>query len=244
MPTFRDNAIVLRTHNLGEADRIVTVLSQHYGKLRVVGKGVRRTKSKFGSRLEPFMHIDLQYYQGKSLDTVTQVATLDAFANPISQSYGLFTAGVAILEAADRLVAEERQPARSQFLLLLGAIRALASQRHAAELVLDSYLLRAFGLAGWAPALANCAVCGAPGLHSAFATNLGGSVCSDCRPSGTPTTDLSTMKLMQALLNGNWDDADKSSSLARQQAAKLITQFTQYQLERDLRALKHVDRAA
>ena len=71
MPLYRDEAVVLRTHKLGEADRIITVLSRTRGKVRTVAKGVRRTKSRFGSRLEPFMVVDLQCYEGRNLDTVT-----------------------------------------------------------------------------------------------------------------------------------------------------------------------------
>ena len=64
VPTYRDEAVVLRTHKLGEADRIITMLSRHRGKIRAVAKGVRRTTSKFGARLEPFSHIDLQLAVG------------------------------------------------------------------------------------------------------------------------------------------------------------------------------------
>ena len=73
MPTYRDEALVLRTHKLGEADRIITLLSRRRGKIRAVAKGVRRTSSKFGARLEPFSHVDLQFATGRTLDVVTQV---------------------------------------------------------------------------------------------------------------------------------------------------------------------------
>ena len=87
MPLYRDEAIVLRTQKLGEADRIITLLTRRLGKVRVVGKGVRRTKSRFGSRLEPGMHIDVQCYEGRSLDTVTQVETLDPWGDAIAREY-------------------------------------------------------------------------------------------------------------------------------------------------------------
>ena len=70
MPVYRDEAVVLRTHKLGEADRIVTLLTRRHGKVRAVAKGVRRTGSKFGARLEPFMVADLQLYEGRTLDVV------------------------------------------------------------------------------------------------------------------------------------------------------------------------------
>jgi len=242
MPTFRDNAVVLRTHNLGEADRIVTLLSQNHGKFRAVAKGVRKTKSKYGSRLEPFMHIDVQCYLGKNLDTVTQVETMDVFADPISASYDLFTAGTAMLEAADRLVAEEKEPARSQFWLLIGALRALTQRAHNPGLILDSYLLRAFALAGWAPSLVDCAVCAEPGPHAAFSVSLGGAVCGRCRPEGARIVGHETFELINALLEGDWAYADQASAYSRENAAKLVTTFTQYYLEHDLRALRHVSR--
>ena len=78
VPVYRDEVVVLRTHKLGEADRIVTMLSRQHGKIRAVAKGVRRTASKFGSRLEPFMVADVQLYEGRSLDVVTQAETIGA----------------------------------------------------------------------------------------------------------------------------------------------------------------------
>ncbi|MDR0626529.1 MAG: DNA repair protein RecO, partial [Bifidobacteriaceae bacterium] len=103
MATFRDAGIVLRTHKLAEADRIVTLLTREHGKVRAVAKGVRRVKSRFGARLEPFMHVDLQLYEGRSLDTVTQAVTLAAYGAPIIASYPAFTAANAVVETADKL---------------------------------------------------------------------------------------------------------------------------------------------
>ena len=167
MPLYRDEAIVLRTHKLGEADRIVTVLTRRLGKVRTVGKGVRRTRSRFGARLEPGMHIDVQCYEGRSLDTVTQVETLDPWGEVIARDYPSWTAATAVLETCDRLT-EEREPALQQYLLLAGALRSLAGTEHDPTLVLDAYLLRALAVAGWAPSFHDCAKCGAPGPHRGF----------------------------------------------------------------------------
>ena len=73
------------------ADRIVTLLTRDHGLVRAVAKGVRRTRSKFGSRLEPFAHIDVQLHPGRNLDVVTQVVSLDAFATDIVSDYGRYT---------------------------------------------------------------------------------------------------------------------------------------------------------
>ncbi|MBE9939454.1 DNA repair protein RecO, partial [Cellulosimicrobium cellulans] len=162
MVLYRDDAIVLRAQKLGEADRIVTLLTREHGKVRAVGKGVRRTSSRFGARLEPFMLVDVQLYAGRSLDTVTQAETIGPYARRICEDYGLYTAGAAMLETAERLVADEREPAVQQYWLLAGALRALSEHAHAPGLVLDSYLLRALAVAGWAPSFVDCARCGEP----------------------------------------------------------------------------------
>ncbi|NIR39720.1 MAG: DNA repair protein RecO, partial [Actinobacteria bacterium] len=71
--------IVLRSYPFGEADRVVVLLSPNHGKLRTVAKGVRKTKSRFGGRLEPFTHVDLVLYEGRNLDTITQAEVIEAF---------------------------------------------------------------------------------------------------------------------------------------------------------------------
>src|SRR5690606_36308183 len=96
VPTYRDEAVVLRTHKLGEADRIVTMLSRQHGKLRAVAKGVRRTGSRFGARLEPFMVVDVQCYVGRSLDIVQQAEMLGSYGGDIAGDYARFTAATAM----------------------------------------------------------------------------------------------------------------------------------------------------
>ena len=168
MRLYRDRAVVLRQHKLGEADRIVTMLTREHGLVRAVAKGVRRTGSRFGARLEPFAHIDVQLYPGRNLDTVTQVQTIDAFAMDIVNDYGRYTAACAILETAERLAGEEKAPVLPLHQLTVGALRAVATAAHSLGLVVDAFLLRAMGISGWAPALIHCARCAAPGPHRAF----------------------------------------------------------------------------
>ena len=79
MALYRDHGIVLRTHKLDEADRIITFMTERHGKVRAVAKGVRKTKSKFGARLEPTSHVALQLYEGRELDIVTQAESVDHF---------------------------------------------------------------------------------------------------------------------------------------------------------------------
>jgi DNA repair protein RecO (recombination protein O) len=241
VPLYRDEAIVLRTQKLGEADRIVTLLTRRLGKVRAVGKGVRRTKSRFGSRLEPAMHVDIQCYEGRSLDTVTQVETLDPWGDAIARDYPSYTTATAVLETCDRLT-EEREPALQQYLLLAGALRSLAGKEHDPNLVLDAYLLRALAVAGWAPSFHDCAKCGAPGPHRGFHVVAGGAVCPACRPPGSAAPAPETFLLLSALLAGDWALADASDPQHRREGSGLTAAFLQWHLERGIRSLRMVER--
>ncbi|MBL3700334.1 DNA repair protein RecO [Leucobacter luti] len=234
MPLYREQGVVLRTHKLGEADRIVTFLTRGRGLLRAVAKGVRRTSSKFGARLEPFMVADLQCFEGRTLDTVTQAETLGAYGPAISADYERYRAGSAMVETAERLA--EGDPTPALYTLLVGALRTLAAAKIPAELVRDGYLLRAMSHAGWTPGFGDCVRCGAAGPHTAVAVQLGGVVCADCRPPGSPRLDAGAITLLQALLAGDWDTALAASERERGQAAGITAAYTQWHLERGLRS--------
>ena len=242
MSLYRDEAVVLRVQKLGEADRIVTLLTRRNGRVRAVGKGVRRTMSRFGARLEPFSQIDVQLYTGRTLDVITQVESLDAFGADIVADYGRYTAGTAILETAERLAGEEREPMLRLYLLVVGALRALARGEHDASLTLDAFLVRAMTVAGWEPALSGCARCGRPGPHRAFSIPAGGSVCSTCRPAGSVLPGVETLRLLVALMTGDWLVADASEPAARREASGLVAAHLQWHLERGLRSLPLVER--
>ncbi|MGP3536595.1 DNA repair protein RecO [Microbacterium sp. RD1] len=241
MPTYRDEVVVLRTHKLGEADRIVTMLGRRTGKIRAVAKGVRRTSSRFGSRLEPFMVADVLLYQGRSLDIVQQAESLGAYGADIVVHYDRYTSASAMVETADRLNEAEATP--QQYLLLVGGLRALARGEHAARSVLDSYLLRAMALSGWAPGLEGCARCGAAGEHDAFVAQLGGMVCVNCAPAGSARVATPTASLLRALIRGDWDLVDSADAAASAGASGLIAAYAQWHLERGIRSLAHVEGA-
>jgi DNA repair protein RecO (recombination protein O) len=242
VPLYRDEGVVLRVQKLAEADRIVTLLTREHGRVRAVAKGVRRTGSRFGARLEPFMHVDVQLAVGRSLDVVTQAETLDPFGSAIVDHYGTYTAATAMLETAERLTAEEREPVLQHYQLLVGALRALAARSHAPGLVLDAYLMRSLAVAGFAPSFHDCARCGARGPHRWFSVAGGGATCDACRAAGSVTPAAATRELLAALLTGDWDVADASDPAARREAAGITAAFLQWHLERGLRSLPLVER--
>ena len=242
---YRDEAIVLRTHKLGEADRIITLLTRQHGRVRAVAKGVRRTTSKFGSRLEPFTHVDLQLAEGRSLDTITQAETRGSYAAAVGADYERYTAGTAMLETAERLVVEEREPAVQQFLLLLGALKAMASGERRPGHVLDSYLLRSLAVAGYAPACVDCAHCGrAPGRP---ASPLVQPVDGRRALRDLPDPGLRQPRARDLGAAG-WPArrrlAGRRGRRPRhlREASGLIAAFVQWQLERGLRSLAYVER--
>ena len=242
MHLYRDEGVVLRTQKLGEADRIITLLTRENGRVRAVAKGVRRTRSKFGARLEPFTHVDLQIYAGRSLDIVQQAETIAGHGDRIAADYGRYTAGTAMLETAERLTAEEKEPAVQQFLLLVGGLRTLAEAEQSPGLVLDAFLLRSLAVAGYAASFDDCARCGRTGSHPFFNVSAGGVVCAGCRPAGSVTPAPETLLLMAALLTGDWAVAARSDARHRREASGLTAAYLQWHLERGLRSLPLVDR--
>jgi len=239
---YRDEGVVLRTQKLGEADRIITLLTRSHGRVRAVGKGVRRTRSKFGSRLEPFTHVDLQIYAGRSLDVVQQAETISSYGERVADDYGRYTSGTAMLETAERLTAEEKEPATPQFLLLVGGLRTLSEGVHAPGLVLDAFLLRSLAVAGYAASFEDCARCTRPGPHPFFNVAAGGAVCGSCRPGGSVTPSRETLDLLAALLSGDWALADGSDVRHRREGSGLVAAYLQWHLERGLRSLPMVER--
>ena len=252
MPLYRDDAVVLRVHKLGEADRIVTLLTRRHGRVRAVGKGVRRTTSKFGARLEPGSHVDVQVLTfnnfgqdadvNRRLDTVTQSESIAAYGAQMASDYPRWTAASAICETAERLTPEEGEPSLRLYLLVVGALRSLAGREHTPGLVLDAFFLRAMANAGWRPALTECAICGRLDGLTAYHVAAGGAVCPTCRPTGSVRPPEGTIALMAALLGGDWGRADTSAADPRRAASGLVAAHLQWHLERGLRSLPFVDR--
>ena len=241
---YQDTAVVIRQHKLGEADRIITFLTAEHGLVRAVAKGIRRTRSKFGAKLEPFTHVDVNFYPGRNLDIVTGVHTLHPFSEVMAQDYNRYTTACAVLETAERLAGEERVPEKQLYRLTVGALEALAADRRERQLILDAFLLRAMGAAGWAPALDLCARCATPGPHRAFHVAAGGAVCVYCRPPGAATPSVGVLELMDALLQGEWAAVADATDTQRRQATGLTAAHLQWHLERQLRTLPLIERSA
>ncbi|WP_279060035.1 DNA repair protein RecO [Mobiluncus curtisii] len=243
MRTFRDAAVVLRTQDLGEADRIVTLLTEKHGLLRCVGRGVRKTTSRLGARLEPFGTVDIQIRWGKSnLHNIEQVEILAPYGRSLANDYARYTAANLMVETLERLT-EDSWTNERYYHLTIGALHALATGRHEPSLILDSYLLRLMSLAGWAASCWDCASCGARGPHEYFNPSGGGAMCVNCKLTGARPVDSETMRLLAALATGDWQIAQDSGWKARAEAHALVSTFVQWHVERRLKSMSLLELA-
>ncbi len=237
MGLYRDEAVVLRTWKLGEADRIVSLHTLGNGKVRGVAKGVRRTRSKFGARLEPACHVAVQLYRGRGeLDTVTQAETIDRFGS-LRSDPERFARASAMLEAVDQLAPETGgDPDRHMML-----VRALATlDRIDSPLVVAGFFLKLLALEGVQPALDNCVSCGAAGALVAIDAHSGGVLCRDCRL-GRPVSP-EALDMLRAMLGG------RLAAVLRQplgetagEVVALATAAMEAHLERRLRSVTVLD---
>lgn len=233
---------MLRAQKLGEADRVITLLTRSHGRVRAVAKGVRRTSSRFGARLEPFSHVDLQLAEGRSLDVVTQAETLRPYGAHLGADYSAYTAGTVMLETAERLVVEEKEPALQQYLLVVGALRAICETGRPPAQVLDAFLLRSLSVAGYAPSFDACARCGVEGPHVAFNPSAGGMLCAGCRTPGSARPATETVAVLAALLSGDWDVVTRADDRHLREASTLVAAYLAWHLERGLKSLSHLQR--
>ena len=226
---YKDEAVVLRTMRLGEADRIVTFVGRGQGKIRAVAKGVRKTKSRFGGRLEPFSRVSLVMWRGRSdLDIVTQVDAVEMFRN-IREDLDRFALGQVMLEAVDRVV-QEKEASPRVFTLLIDGLQGLSAS--SSPLVLAWFLLRLSGVAGFAPSLDGCTECGAKATW--FSPGQGGAVCDGCRTRDAVEVSPGVLRLLQDLVvEGAWMKTDPQVVAT---ASRLARFYAEYHLERRLRS--------
>jgi len=235
---YHDQGVVLRTHKLGEADRIVTLLTQGRGKVRAVAKGVRKTKSRFGGRLEPASHVRLLLYEGRELDIVTQADTLDHF-RPLREDLDRLGQAVSMLEAADQL-SLEREANPRLYDMLVGALRALAGQ--GAPLVVSGFFLKVLALEGFRPQVEACITCGDDGPLVAWALDEGGLCCATHRQGAAVSAEA--VAVLQDVLGGRLGTAlNETRPTVVAEVDHLAIRALEHHLERRLRSVTALHRS-
>jgi DNA repair protein RecO (recombination protein O) len=197
--SFKTDAIVLRSIRYGEADRVLHLYTPDHGRLGAIAKGVRRTKSRMGGRLEPLSRVRLVLHQGRGeLCTVSQVDTLNPYASLRDRRASLERATQAC-ESVLRLFdsSESNHPAYNLLCNELGLLDA--SPEAAGRSQALAFRLKLLLAAGFAPELAACASCGEGEHLGAFSPSAGGVVCAGCEAGSFPLGEEAHRFLVTAL---------------------------------------------
>ena len=236
---YRDVGVVLRTYKLGESDRIVVFMTAENGKVRAVAKGVRKTRSKFGARLEPMSHVRLLLYRGRELDIVSQAESVEPLA-PLLASLDRASQAMATLEAVDQL-GLEREPNPRLYHMAVGVLRTIAERP--APLNVPAFYWKLLSAEGLEPQLDACVRCGESEPETpmvAFDLNEGGTLCRSCRSGGSISPEA--LVIMRDILGGRLHHAlSQEESPATHEVGALATRALEHHIERRLRAVAMVE---
>jgi DNA repair protein RecO (recombination protein O) len=237
---YRDTGVVLRTYKLRESDRIVVLHTRDNGKVRAVAKGVRKTKSRFGARLEPMSHVRLLLYRGRELDIISQAESVEPLA-PMLRSLDRASQGIAAIEAVDQL-SLEREPNARLYQMLVGVLRTIAERPSPVNV--PAFYWKLLAAEGLQPQLDVCVRClGTEPDVQLVAIDLaeGGVLCRACR-SGTAITP-GALALMRDILGGRLHAALASEESAiTHEVGALATRALENHIERHLRAVAMFER--
>ena len=232
---YRDTGVVLRTYKLRESDRIVVFHTAENGKVRAVAKGVRKTKSKFGARLEPMSHVRLLLYRGRELDIVSQAESVEPLS-PMLSSLDRASQGLAAIEAVDQL-SLEREPNPQLYRMLVGVLRTIATTP--STLNVAGFYWKLLANEGMRPELDRCVRCGdtEPDVQFvAFDLNEGGVLCRSCRSGQAISPEA--LAIMREILGGQLVQAlARDESPITHEVSSLATRALEFHIERRLKAV-------
>lgn len=246
---YKTKAIVLKNFDLFEADKIVTLLSPQHGLIKAVAKGVRRTKSKFGARLEPFSHIDLILYRGRDLDTITQVELVEPFM-ALRSSLDEISYGSAMLDLTFKIATPGQQQPEA-FNLLLSALQTLDTRRVDPRVLLAIFQIKLAVVAGFEPHLSECANCGS-GIDfkngGYFSNGNGGFLCNLCRsmdPAAKFVCRESAAVLPKLIrIKREHLEESKLSAKTTDEIFALSLDYLRYHIDARLRSYEYLDELA
>jgi len=222
MTQYLERAVVLRTYKLGEADRIVVLMTQGHGKVRAVAKGIRKTKSKIGARLEPMSHVEILLYKGRELDVVNQVELISSSAK-LHHDLDRLTQGISM----------------HLYNMLVGALQSLADQ--ASPVVVAAFYWKLLAAEGVSPQVKKCVGCEQEVELVAFDISQGGAQCRSCRTG--VSISQPALQLLQQVLGGQLNIAlAQEASAASGELTHLATQAMEHFIERRLRSTSLFDR--
>jgi DNA repair protein RecO (recombination protein O) len=236
---YRVSALVLKRREIGEADRLLTVLTRDRGKLTLLAKGVRKSASRKAGHIEPFTHVELLVAKGKSLDLVTQADTLAAHRS-LREDLWRSSWAYYVAELTDAFIRDE-DPHELLFDLVLETFGRLDRGEEAA-LVVRYCELHLLSLAGYQPQLFRCVQCGEllnPETNF-LSLERGGALCPEhgAHEAGTLVLTLPVLKVLRFLQSRPWELVSclSLSTATSRQVEAVLAQYIAYHLERGLRS--------
>lgn len=247
-PRFHSSeALVLRQTDLGEADRLLVLLTPDRGLVRATARGARKPGSKIGGHLDLLCHVNVSIAGGRGLETVSQAETVASF-RALRNDLGRLSRGLYLAELAERFAVEEA-PAHEPFRLLVDSLKTLETlPAQAADLLLRWYELRLLSLHGFVPELQRCVDCGAglePEAH-VFSAARGGIVCPRCRARGDDPllpASVAVIKVLRFLRRAPWSEAAglRVGDEERRQVERIMRAHLHYVLDRDVKSSAFLD---
>ncbi len=240
MKTYKDEAIVLRSHKLGEADKIITLLTLEHGKKRAVAKGLRRTKSKFGGRLEPATHLQMELYRGRNLDIITGAEIISPHV-PLRENHHKYLCVQSMLEMMDKSL-HEHQQVDNAFQALSATLAAMEGEVNCYELMLAAFELKMCALVGYRPHLDHCMACGATisGAPAILRLSEGGISCPACSGPASAAISLEPemLELLRRIFRTSMADVSHISidNRAARKLMRLSFSYSEYHLDRPIKS--------
>ncbi len=244
MALYTTEGIVLKTQNIGEADRICTIYSPCKGKARAVARGARRPRSRFVSSTQMFAYGDFQIFRGKSLDSISQVQLKEAFPRLHNDLTKLAYASY-VAELIGEMI-EEGDGDKMLFDMLLTYMRVL-SETPDPQLITVAFEIKFATVLGYRPRLESCSECGREDLSREvfFSPKAGGLICSECSPGnlGISRVSRGAIELLKALLMMEFAKIEriKANPGTRREIERLIRAHLGFRLNRRLRSLDFLE---
>jgi DNA repair protein RecO (recombination protein O) len=243
--TYRTEAIVLRRSDFGEADRLLTLFSREFGKIKAIAKAARKPQSRKTGHVELYMRTNFLIARGRDLDIVTQAEMVDGYP-ALREDLVRTTYAAYVVELLDRFTAEE-DPHSGKYKLLADALAWLAASDNLL-LAARYYELRLLGMAGFQPQLFNCVSCneGIQEQEQFFSAELGGLLCPNCRQADrrAKLVTAAAVKVLRYLQTRNWETV-KGLQLRRPLHTELeavLHYYLTYILERNLKSIDFLHR--
>jgi DNA repair protein RecO (recombination protein O) len=235
---YRVSAVVIRQRNLGEADRVLTLLTRENGKISAVARGVKKARSKLAPSLQLFAQARMQLAVGRSLDVITSAHPVDLYYH-LREDVQRYAYASYVAELADALL-EEGGPDESVFTLLVATLKALDGGADAATVTLG-FEIKLLTRLGYGPEVAACVSCGrqVEGGGAGFSAAEGGVMCAKCRRAeGAKELSGAGLRGLRELLAIPQEEVAgrKLAARVRQELQSMMRAFVDYRVDRPLRS--------